>query len=66
MEDIDDLMEKLAALEREHKETDTEIDRLMNSRPVDLLMIQRFKKKKLALKDQISKLKSDILPDIIA
>lgn len=66
MEDIVELEEKLAALELEHKETDQEIDRLMNTRPVDLLQIQRLKKKKLALKDQIQKIRSDILPDIIA
>lgn len=66
MEEIADLQDKLAELEREHKETDTEIDRLMNSRPVDLLQIQRLKKKKLFLKDQIQKVRSDILPDIIA
>ena len=48
MEDIVELEEKLAALEREHKDTDQEIDRLMHSRPVDLLQIQRLKKKKLA------------------
>lgn len=66
MEDIAELQEKLADLEREHKSLDQEIDRLMATPPVDLLNIQRLKKKKLALKDQIQKLRSDILPDIIA
>ncbi|PZQ45401.1 MAG: hypothetical protein DI551_07420 [Micavibrio aeruginosavorus] len=66
MEDIDELQEKLADLEREHRDLDHEIDRLVSTPPVDLLAIQRLKKKKLALKDQIQKLKSDILPDIIA
>jgi hypothetical protein len=66
MEDIDDLQDKLAELEREHRVLDQEIDRLVNTPPVDLLTVQRLKKKKLALKDQIAKLKSDILPDIIA
>lgn len=66
MEDIDELQDKLAELEREHRVLDQDIDRLVNTPPVDLLAVQRLKKKKLALKDQISKLKSDILPDIIA
>ncbi len=66
MVDLDDLQEKLADLESEHRQLDAEIDRLINTPPIDLLLIQRLKKKKLALKDQIQKLKSDILPDIIA
>lgn len=66
MEDIDELQEKLADLEREHRLLDEEIDRLVHTPPVDLLTVQRLKKKKLALKDQIAKIKSDILPDIIA
>ena len=66
MEDIDDLQDELAALEREHRQLDDEINRLAQTPPVDLLMIQRLKKKKLGLKDQIQKIKSNILPDIIA
>ncbi len=66
MEDIDDLQEELADLEREHRDLDESIDRLVSTPPVDLLQIQRLKKKKLALKDRIQQLKSNILPDIIA
>ncbi len=66
MEDIDDLQDELAALEREHRGLDEEINRLVATPPVDLLQIQRLKKKKLGLKDQIQKIKSNILPDIIA
>lgn len=66
MEDINELKEKLADLEREHRQMDDDIDRLVNTPPIDLLQIQRMKKKKLLLKDQILKMRSDILPDIIA
>lgn len=66
MEDIDDLQEKLVELEHEHRDLDEIIDKLMNTPPIDLLQIQRLKKKKLALKDQIQKIRSAILPDIIA
>lgn len=66
MEDISDLQEKLAELEHEHRDLDEIISKLMSTPPVDLLQIQRLKKKKLGLKDQIQKMKSNILPDIIA
>ena len=66
MEDISDLQEKLAELEHEHRDLDEIISKLMSTPPVDLLQIQRLKKKKLGLKDQIQKVKSNILPDIIA
>lgn len=66
MEEIEDLKEKLALLEHEHRDLDTIIERLMSVQPIDLLQIQRLKKKKLLLKDQINKMRSDILPDIIA
>lgn len=66
MEDIDDLQEKLVELEHEHRDLDEIINKLMRTPPVDLLQIQRLKKKKLALKDLIQKIRSDILPDIIA
>lgn len=66
MEDLDDLQDQLADLEREHRSLDEEISRLSQTPPVDLLQIQRLKKKKLTLKDQIQKIRSNILPDIIA
>jgi len=66
MEDITELEEKLADLEREHRDLDEIIDRLVATPPIDLLQIQRLKKKKLILKDQIEKVRSAILPDIIA
>jgi hypothetical protein len=42
------------------------IDRLSEDAGVDQLSIQRLKKRKLALKDQIEQVRSLILPDIIA
>ena len=66
MEEIEELQEKLAELEAEHRDLDDVISRLMRTPPVDFLQLQRLKKRKLILKDQISKIKSDILPDIIA
>lgn len=66
MEDIEELKEKLAELEVEHKDLDDVIDRLRNSTSVDFLQMKRLQKKKLMLKDQIQRIKSEIIPDIIA
>lgn len=65
-EDLQELEERLIALEHEHKDLDDIIDRLRNTPPVDFLQLKRLQKKKLMLKDQIQKIKSDMVPDIIA
>jgi hypothetical protein len=40
--------------------------RLTEKRPVDQLQIQRLKKRKLRLRDEITRIESKLLPDIIA
>lgn len=60
------LKEKLAALRSEHRDLDDVIARLHERAPFDQLQMQRLKKRKLALKDQIAVLESRLLPDIIA
>lgn len=60
------LQQKLEQLRTEHRDLDAVIDRLANAQPIDLFQLQRLKKRKLALKDMIIKLESDLLPDIIA
>ena len=60
-----ELRVRLARLELEHEDYDHAID-AMTSQGVDALRIQRFKKKKLALKDEITKLHARIIPNIIA
>jgi hypothetical protein len=64
--DVEALRAKLAALMIEHRDLDDVIARLSERMPYDQLQLQRFKKRKLALKDQISKIESELLPDIIA
>ena len=66
MEDITELEEKLVELQHEHKDLDDIIDRLRNTPPVDFLQMKRLQKKKLQLKDMIQKIKSELIPDIIA
>ena len=66
MDDIEELEEKLVELEHEHKDLDDIIERLRNTPPVDFLQMKRLQKKKLMLKDQIQKIRSALIPDIIA
>jgi len=61
-----DLQEKLETLRSEHRDLDAVIEQLTKAVPVDLFQLQRLKKRKLALKDMINKLESQLLPDIIA
>jgi hypothetical protein len=57
---------KLEELRSEHRDLDDVIQRLAETSPFNQLQIQRLKKRKLALKDQMTKLESKLLPDIIA
>ena len=57
---------KINKLRKLQSELDMEISKIVKVIPVDQVMLQRIKKKKLKLKDEISKLSSHILPDIIA
>ncbi|MBS0540066.1 MAG: DUF465 domain-containing protein [Proteobacteria bacterium] len=57
---------KLEALRLEHRDLDDVIDRLIEKAPFDQLQLQRLKKRKLGLKDQIIRLESQLIPDIIA
>lgn len=66
MDDEEELQERLVELKQEHKDLDDVIARMMSSQPVDFVQLQRLKKRKLALKDMIQKIESDLLPDIIA
>ncbi|MBE7619990.1 DUF465 domain-containing protein [Gluconacetobacter entanii] len=63
--DRDTLLRKLHELRSEHRDLDTVISR-MGEQPVDQLQIQRLKKRKLLLKDEIMWLESRLIPDSIA
>ena len=60
------LRKKLSELKAEHRQLDDEIAVLSEDRPFDQLEIQRLKKRKLALKDEILQVENRLLPDIIA
>ena len=60
------LKARLHVLESEHRDLDDVIERLSEDKPFDQLQLQRLKKRKLVLKDEIALVRSRILPDIIA
>ena len=62
----DELRAKIAELREQHRELDAEIDDMVAAGNADQINLQRLKKQKLHLKDQISTLENQLLPDIIA
>lgn len=64
--DRDTLLQKLYELRSEHRDLDTVIARLADHGPVDQIHLQRLKKRKLMLKDEIAWLESRLIPDDIA
>jgi len=66
MDETDTIEKQLSDLRLEHRDLGDVIDHLIETRPFDQLQIQRLKKRKLSLKDQIIRLESKLLPDIIA
>lgn len=64
--DAQTIKARLEALKTEHRDLDEVIDRLVEKPPFDQLQLQRLKKRKLGLKDQIIRLESQLIPDIIA
>jgi hypothetical protein len=59
-------MEKLRQLRIEHRDLDEVITRLALDVHVDELQLKRLKKRKLMLKDQITRLESELIPDLNA
>ena len=57
---------RLKTLQLEHADLDASIEALGLMPLPDQLMIARLKRKKLLLRDEISKIEARILPDIIA
>ncbi len=64
--DRDTLLRHLHALRSEHRDLDTVIARLGEQTAIDQLQIQRLKKRKLSLRDQIAQIESRLIPDNIA
>ena len=60
------IQNKLEELLSEHRDLDDVINSMVDVQGFDQLQLQRLKKRKLGLKDEIIKLKALIVPDIIA
>lgn len=57
---------RLAQLRQEHRDLDAAIDAMLASGNPDQLQLTRMKKRKLSLRDLITKIEDELLPDIIA
>ena len=66
MDNQEILKDRLEKLGEEHRELDAMIDKMRGEQVVDQVSVQRLKKRKLLIKDQILKVKSQLLPDITA
>ncbi|MBT5416100.1 MAG: DUF465 domain-containing protein [Rhodospirillaceae bacterium] len=65
-ESVEALRAKLDDLESEHRDLDAVIDRLLDEGAFDQLQLQRLKKRKLKLRDQIQDVEAQLVPNIIA
>jgi hypothetical protein len=64
--DADEITARLEGLREEHRDLDSAIAALTESAARDQLQLARLKKRKLRLKDEISMLEDQLIPDIIA
>ncbi|MEM6491519.1 MAG: DUF465 domain-containing protein [Pseudomonadota bacterium] len=61
-----ELETRLAGLREEHQDLDAAIARVSENPPFDQFQLNRLKKRKLALKDEIAWVEDQLYPDIIA
>ncbi len=66
MGDRTQLEQRIFALTVEHRDLDDVIRRLANQFDSDQLQLQRLKRRKLLLKDQINWLQRQLDPDVLA
>ena len=59
-------LQRLRTLRIEHRDLDDVIHRLQLDLYIDQVQLRRLKKRKLLLKDQISRLESQLIPDLNA
>lgn len=57
---------ELERLRQEHRDLDTAIEALLAASGYDRLQVQRLKKRKLQLRDRITRIDDQLFPDIIA
>jgi hypothetical protein len=64
--DLVQRLQKLRELRIQHRDLDDVISRLQLDFKVDEIQMKRLKKRKLLLKDQITRLESEQIPDLNA
>lgn len=64
--DKEELETLLIELKEEHRDLDDMVAALSEPTSANQLQLQRLKRKKLKLKDKISKVEDNLIPDIIA
>lgn len=65
MDEID-ISTRIEVARRDHRDLDAAIEALRQLANVDMIQLQRFKKRKLKLRDEITMLENLLIPDIIA
>jgi hypothetical protein len=58
--------DRLKSLRVEHRQLDATIGELQSQAYVDQIYVRRLKKRKLLLRDEISRLESELIPDLNA
>lgn len=66
MADIQEIQNRIIELEVEHRDLDAVINALTLDASQDALQLRRLKKRKLQLKDYITLLKMQLVPDVPA
>jgi hypothetical protein len=66
MTNVQEIHRRLIELDVEHRDLDTVIDRLIADGHHDELQLRRLKKRKLQLKDYMTLLKMQLVPDVPA
>lgn len=66
MIEVNDIQRRLIELDVEHRDLDAVIDMLILDGHTDQLQLRRLKKRKLQLKDHITLLKMQLVPDVPA
>lgn len=64
--DEGEMTDRLALLRVEHRDLDIAIEALRQADFIDQLQMARMKKRKLRLRDEISMIENQMIPDIIA
>lgn len=66
MTDVQEIQRRLIELDVEHRDLDSVIERLILDGHHDELQLRRLKKRKLQLKDYMTLLKMQLVPDVPA